>query len=43
VLGRERVEAEDVFLGLFEHRGDLRPCPLELSDRLAETAAGFLA
>jgi hypothetical protein len=42
VLGRERVERENVVFGLSEHRGDLRQPPLELADRLAQTLAGLL-
>ena len=32
VIGRERVEGEDVVLGVFEHRRDLAQAPVEVRD-----------
>jgi hypothetical protein len=32
VAGRERVEGEDVGLGVFEHRGDLAEPAVEVGD-----------
>jgi hypothetical protein len=34
VTRRERVEGEDVGLGVFEHRGDLGDAAVEVRDRL---------
>ena len=41
VLGRERVEGEDVVLGLLEQPGDLRQPRLELADGLPEPLPGL--
>jgi len=43
VLGRERIEGEDVLLGLVEQRGDFRQRALELRDGLAQPLARLLA
>jgi hypothetical protein len=39
VVGRERVEREDLGLGVFEHGGDLAHPPVEVGDRLREPVA----
>ena len=41
VRGRERVEREDVALGVLEHHGDLAESPVEMRDRLGEPIAGL--
>ncbi len=41
VLGRERVEGQDVVLGLLEQRGDLRQARLELARSPRRAAAGL--
>ena len=41
VVGRERVEREDVGLGVFEHRGDLAHAPVEVRDGFGKPVAGL--
>ena len=41
VLGGERVEGQDVVLGVLEHRGDLGQPPVELGDGFGEPIAGL--
>jgi hypothetical protein len=43
VLGRERVERQDVVFGLVKQPRDLRQPRLELADRVGEAPAGLSA